>query len=199
MFTTVTTGTVPLKKSQNICIYTYFTCPVDKFLLCIWAFIILPTLRKESFSLFLSSVLLYPESFQMNPLVIGILVFQTASSTLAIFFNSFLIIIICTCKNHLGFYKIILTSFAVLEILYSLIIIVGMPILYITKQTWVGMNIFGPLFGGRLAKAGPRLYCLCYEIWVGFITFNFLYRYVIVCRCLIVRITYFHFTLSIYS
>ena len=53
---------------------------------------------------------------------------------------------------------------------------------YITKGTFIGMTFLGPLVGTPLHQFGPTFYCLFYQIWLGFIMFNFIYRYFIVCR-----------------
>lgn len=132
----------------------------------------------------------------MNIYLSGVVFLQTTAAGFAVILNSFLIYVIHTfTKNNLGFYKNILTIYCIFEIFYALVAVIGMPVRnlqkkyervlqvhYITKGTFIGMTFLGPLVGTPLHQFGPTFYCLFYQIWLGFIMFNFIYRYFIVCR-----------------
>lgn len=111
--------------------------------------------------------------------------------------NLFLLFIILKSKTKkLGRYKWFLFSYALFEAFNSVGLLIGMPVCrfnvlgfhnllqmhYVSERTWIFFTFKGPFMGTSLVRFGSTMCCLFYELWMGLIVANFIYRYIAFCR-----------------
>lgn len=146
----------------------------------------------------LKSLSLAIHPVEMNHLDVAINC-QILFTFMAVLLNSILLyLILWHTRCNMGFYKYLLAGYSAFEMLFAIAVFIGMPVSckqidhvfqlhFVSDRTWLAFSYRGLLNGTKWGYLGPVMFCWFYEIWIAFSIGNFVYRYMVVCRFVLIR------------